>query len=314
MIMGISEMANNESTLNLGTHSGIFHCDDVVGIAILEIAFLEDTVHVVRTRTPALLKTVDIVIDIGGGEYDHHMPGFNKCRPTGEKYASAGLVWDKFAEKAILNVSHVENIPTNLSLLQVIKEQIDREFIIPVDLEDNGESIHTHTFSFISKFLPSWLESSPDYDKAFQQVERIVYNILKQIIKDKAVQVMTTADLQNKCSNISNNGILEISAQTVPWLEAVVNYNQINDFRVNFVIFPYPSGGWAAQSVPPSIDEKFKQLIPFPKEWAGGNENTLPKISGINGATFCHNGRFFARAETKEEIIAMCKIAISQAQ
>ena len=59
------------------------------------------------------------------------------------------------------------------------------------------------------------------------------------------------------------------------WLEDVVIYNESHDYRVKFVIFPYPAGGWAAQSVPPSIEKKFEQLISFPKEWAGGNEKTF---------------------------------------
>lgn len=313
MIMSIGEMANREYPFNWGTHSGIFHCDEVVGIAILEMAFMEDSVHVVRTRVPAILKTLDIVIDIGGGEFDHHMAGFDTRRPTGEKYASAGLVWDRFAEKAILNVCYVENIPTNHSTVQTIKEQIDREIIIPVDLEDNGKDVGTHTFSFIPTYLPSWLDSTPDYDKEFRRVERIVYNILKHIIKDKAVKIMTGKELLQKCSEV-DNGILEIAAQTVPWLEAVIGYNQDHDSKINFVIFPYSAGGWAAQSVPPSIEEKFQQLVPFPKEWADGNEKTLPEISGISGATFCHNGLFFARAETKQDVIAMCEVAISRAK
>lgn len=309
MIMSVGEIPNRDCTLNFGTHSGIFHCDEVVGIAILEMAFMSDLVHVVRTRNPLILDTLDTVIDIGGGKFDHHVAGFNTCRATGEKYASAGLVWESFAEKAILNVCYTENILINRDSLQTIKEEIDKEVIIPVDLEDNGKGVGIHTFSFISYYLPSWLESTPNYDKEFAKVESIVCDILKHIIKDKAVQIITSKDLQEKCSKV-DNGILEIAAQTVPWLDGVTKYNQSHDFKVNFVIFPYPAGGWAAQCVPPSIEEKFDQLIPFPKEWAGGNEKTLPEISGISGATFCHNGLFFVRATTKQDIIAMCKIAI----
>ena len=109
-----------------------------------------------------------------------------------------------------------------------------------------------------------------------------------------------------------NDGILEIPAQTFPWLEDVVNYNKTHNNNVKFVIFPYSAGGWAAQCVPPSVEEEFKQLVPFPKEWAGGNGKTLPKISGIPEATSCHRFRFFARATNKQAIIEMCKIAMKK--
>ena len=86
------------------------------------------------------------------------------------------------------------------------------------------------------------------------------------------------------------DGILEIPAQTMPWVEYVVEYNKIHNNKVKFVIFRYPAG-----------------------EWAGGNEKTLPEISGIKEATFCHNGCFFARARMKCAIIEMCHIAMNKA-
>ncbi len=308
MIIEVGKTASTKCTLSFGTHNGIFHCDEVLGIAILEIAHMETDACVVRTRNLDELNKLDIIIDIGGGIFDHHMAGFDVCRPTGEKYASAGLVWRGFAEEAIKNVMTEEGISINTDEILTIKEQIDREVIIPVDMEDNGEKISSHTFNFIPKFLPSWLET-PNYDDAFSRVEAIMFDILKEIIKNKVVQVVTKRELQKRYKCI-NDGILEIPAQTMPWLEDVIKYNNNHNYDVKFVIFPYPAGGWAAQSVPPSIKRKFEQLVAFPKTWAGGNEKTLPQISGIQDATFCHNGRFFARANTKLSIIKMCKIAM----
>lgn len=309
MIIGVGERCNTKCTMNFGTHNGIFHCDELLGIAILEIAHMNTDAYVVRTRNIDELNKFDIVIDIGGGMFDHHMAGFNVCRPTGEKYASAGLVWKEFAEKAIRNVMTEEGISIDDDEIKAIKELIDREVIIPVDMEDNGEKVSNHTFSFIPKFLPSWMEV-PNYDDAFCRVEAIVFSIMKEIIKDKIVQVATKKELQKRYDCI-NDGILEIPAQTMPWLEDVVSYNQTHNYNVKFVIFPYPAEGWAAQSVPPSIEKKFEQLVSFPKEWAGGNEQTLPVISGIQDATFCHNGCFFARAKTKESVLEMCRIAMN---
>ena len=180
MIIGVGERCNTKCTMNFGTHNGIFHCDEVVGIAILEIAHMNTGAYVVRTRNIDELNKLDIVIDIGGGMFDHHMAGFNVCRPTGEKYASAGLVWKEFAEEVIRNVMTEEGISIDDNEIKAVKEQIDREVIIPVDMEDNGEKVSNHTFSFIPKFLPSWMEV-PNYDDAFCRVEAIVFDILKEI-------------------------------------------------------------------------------------------------------------------------------------
>ncbi len=308
MIVSVGSQLNPRSAWNIGTHNGIFHADEVVGIAVLELALIGEDMHVVRTRDRDELSQLDIVIDVGGGWYDHHKPGFDFRRPTGEKYASAGLVWHKYAENAITNVAWEEKVILASGEMQTIKEEIDREIIIPVDQEDNGEGMSNHTFSFIPKFNPTWIEDTPDYDIAFGRATTTAHDILKAIVKEKIAKVNAKSILPLMCHKACN-GILEISAQTMPWLEDVVNYNQTHDNSIKFVIFPYPAGGWAAQCVPPFIDRRFEQLVPFPKEWAGGTEATLPAISGIADATLCHNGRFFARAKTKKAIIDMCWIA-----
>lgn len=310
MIIGVGSQPNPMFTWNIGTHNGIFHADEVVGTAIFGLAQTKD-VFIVRTRDEDLLGVLDAVIDIGGERYDHHKSGFDLHRPTGEKYASAGLVWQDYAEYVIRNVANEMNHNVSFDEMQKIKEEIDREIIIPVDQEDNGEGVSNHTFSFIPKFNPTWAEDTPDYDMAFNRVVTIAYVILKALVKEKIANVNAKSIL-TLLYDKADNGILEIPAQTMPWLETVVSYNQPFCNYIKFVIFPYPAGGWAAQCVPPSIDRKFEQLVPFPKEWAGGTEETLPAISGIADATFCHNGRFFARAKTKKAIIDMCWIAMNR--
>lgn len=315
MIISVGETTRIGCKLNFGTHNGIFHCDEVLGIAILEMAHMYSNIHITRTRDLAELKKCDIVIDIGGGKFDHHIVGFNECRPNGKKYASAGLVWKEFGEMAIGNVAREQYVVIDYSEVHRIKQQIDEDIVIPIDREDNGEGTEDHKFSFIPKFLPTWIDTClerANYDKAFRRVESIVYKILNEIIKEKVLQIATRKELQNRYAHIIN-GILEIPSQTMPWLDDVVIYNESHNHSVKFVIFPYPAGGWAAQCVPPSIELKFLQLVPFPKKWAGGNEETLPALSGVDDATFCHNGCFFVRAKSKQAIIQMCKIAMMEA-
>lgn len=308
MIECVGRPTVEECQISFGTHSGIFHCDEVVGIAILEMAHMHLNAFLLRSRNPAELDELDIVIDVGGGIFDHHMKGFNDCRPTGEKYASAGLVWKEFGKKAIEIVMDMMGVSIDDCEIQRIKEEIDREIIIPVDMEDNGVEGRLHTFSFVSKYLPSWMET-PNYDQTFMNAEEVVFSILYEIIKSKIDKVATTMELNERFDQVED-GILEIPAQTMPWTESVVAFNESHDNTIKFVVFPYPSGGWAAQCVPPSVERKFEQLVSFPSEWAGGNESTLPDISGVEDATFCHNGCFFARARTKEAIFQMCRLAM----
>ena len=102
--------------------------------------------------------------------------------------------------------------------------------------------------------------------------------------------------------------------QTMPWKEAVVKYNETNNRKINFVIFPHPTGGWALQCVPPTMEDESKQRISLPKEWAGKTGEDLQKVSGIEGAIRCHSEQFFAKAWTKQSVIKMCQIATEKAK
>ncbi len=63
---------------------------------------------VVRTRDPELLKTLDVIIDVGGeydagnNRFDHHQKGFEEVFGSGFdkiKLSSAGLVYKHFGRE-----------------------------------------------------------------------------------------------------------------------------------------------------------------------------------------------------------------------
>lgn len=167
--------------------------------------------------------------------------------------------------------------------------------------------------SFISSYLPKWYETEPDFNEQFIRVLNTTMTILEQEIVRTIGEVYATKEITEriKSSVFFSNCILEIPSQTMPWIETVCCFNEVYKYDncIRFVIFPHPSGGWAAQCVPPSVKERFKQIIPFPKFWAG-QTNELARISGVDDATFCHNGCFFARAKTRNGVIKMCEIAM----
>jgi uncharacterized UPF0160 family protein len=54
----------------IGTHSGVFHADDVTALMMLCFYTKEyKGAEIVRTRDLELLKQMDLVVDVGG-EYD----------------------------------------------------------------------------------------------------------------------------------------------------------------------------------------------------------------------------------------------------
>lgn len=94
--------AGTKRTVNyLATHSGSFHADESLAIALLKSLPLYSSYNLVRTRDPALLKDATIVVDVGGEydvaekRFDHHQRGFDQVFGQGftTKLSSAGLVY-----------------------------------------------------------------------------------------------------------------------------------------------------------------------------------------------------------------------------
>ncbi len=303
-----STPASGRSYFVIGVHDGFFHEDDTSAVAFLCMLHSNEKIIIVRSRDIDILNKCDIVVDIGGGKFDHHMPGFDKKRSNGITYASAGLIWQVFGEQVIQKFLEKSNLLKELSeSCSTIVETIDKEIVQYIDAKDNGIDLGTHDISFISSYLPAWYENKPDFEKQFSKALNITLNVLEQKIQQIISETYAEKVLRERVKNVSDY-ILEIPSQTFPWLKAICNINKY-DLYVAFVIFPYPAGGWAAQCVPPSLEEKFDQIAPFPQKWAGQTE-LLPDISGIKGALGCHRLLFFAKAETKEEIIQMCILAM----
>ncbi len=306
---------NRRNVLLIGTHNGIFHIDEVVACAILCLLYCHRTIWILRTRDDAMLAKCDICVDIGGGKYDHHQKGFCRTRKSGVKYASAGLVWESngYILLTLILAKYFSKLKCNIVS---VFETFDASVISLVDCEDNGIDVEKHCFSFISSFLPLWFDTN--FDNQFREVLETTITVLEQELKTAIAKEISKDIVTENWNNTDcfQQGILEIPAQTIFWTEPAIEINasvKNHEREINFVIFPYPAGGWAAQCVPPSLEDKFGQKIPFPAKWAGQTDK-LAEISGVDGATLCQNGRFFARANSKQAIIKMCELATKDAK
>lgn len=314
ILSSLTSVTDRENRLTIGTHNGIFHADEVVACAILCLLNFTMSVQILRTRDLKMLSQCDICVDVGGGNFDHHQAGFHKTRENGIKYASAGLIWKCYGRQ-LISLFLDKYFPKAYDIdIDAVFKNFDKSFIAPVDCEDNGIEA-THCFSFISSFLPLWFNNKQsDFDNRFKKALITTISVLEETLKTTIGKEISKNIIENNWKNRDyfHNGILEIPSQTIMWLEAVININASTKMnKINFVIFPYPNGGWAAQCVPPSLKNKYGKRIPFPRNWAGQTDK-LPELSTIDGATFCHNGCFFVRASTKKAVIEMCNIAFSK--
>lgn len=61
-------------------------------------------------------------------------------------------------------------------------------------------------------------------------------------------------------------------------------------------------------------DDGFEQRADLPADWAGLTGEALEQACGVNGALFCHNGRFIAAAATREAALTMARLAVEDAE
>lgn len=90
-------MINLLTYLQIGTHDGVFHCDEVLACYMLKLLPEYKDAEIIRTRDLDKLKTCDIVVDVGAEfdhekkRYDHHQREFKETLSTikpelGNKY------------------------------------------------------------------------------------------------------------------------------------------------------------------------------------------------------------------------------------
>ena len=101
-----------------------------------------------------------------------------------------------------------------------------------------------------------------------------------------------------------------IFEQSMSWLEGFFELGG-SEHRARFVIMP--SGKhWKLRGIPPTYEDRMSVRLPMPQEWAGLLEKDLKKVSGIEGAVFCHKGRFISVWETKKDAIEALEYTLKQ--
>ena len=126
-------------------------------------------------------KQADLILDVGGGVYDHHQQGGNGTRDNGVKYASAGLIWRDFGEMIVERVIEEADIRLTDEEISKIVNDIDECVIQGVDKQDNGEKPFNHLFRFVDSFLPNWNNEKENFDKSFEECVDVLEKILKQV-------------------------------------------------------------------------------------------------------------------------------------
>lgn len=283
---------------SLGTHNGTFHADEVTASALLLLFDLIDKDKIYRTRDPQILENCEYVCDVGG-VYDYSIKRFDHHQVEYQgPLSSAGMILLYLKEEKIM--------PDKVY-------RFYRDCLVHgVDLHDNGQmnlEPGVCTFShIISNFMPiEYSASGEDLDKAFFKAVDFTYSHLDRMQKRFKYTLSCRRQVEQE---MSNSSVCLFFDKSLPWIENFFSLGG-ETHSARFVIMP-SSEHWKLRVIPPSLKERMKIRTPLPEKWAGLHEEDLKQVTGIQGAVFCHKGRFISIWETKEDAMKALELIIKE--
>lgn len=313
----------------IGTHDGIFHCDEVLACFMLKKLPEFVSSEIIRTRDPKVLDTCDIVVDVGGvydpskHRYDHHQREFTHTmnslvpsRPWQIKLSSAGLIYHHFGEKFLESVVGPIKEP---ELLKKLYNYCYEYFVQEIDGLDNGVPmfdgepkyrINTNLSSRVGHLNPAWnAEKTADMNQLFNSAMDLVGNEFldrinyftqsfwpaRKIVKDA---------IDNRFNVHKSGEIIELST-SCPWKEHLTQLEEDEDLKgvIKFAIFSTEKD-WRVQAVPVS-PTSFVCRVFLHSKWQGLRDEELSKVSGIENCIFVHSNGFIGGNRTREGALAM---------
>lgn len=293
----------------MAVHNGIFHADDVFGVALMQSIY--EDLEIIRTRDESKIQECDIVSDVGNGKYDHHHVD-KKKRENGIPYCGFGLLWQDFALDYI-NKKFPEL--TDTSEQQGVVEKVDTIFIQQIDAQDNGVDVMTIQVpvmtlcDIINTFIPTGggeVELEEGFFEAVAFAKQILYKTTKKYADNYDNQRLVKDELEKQ--NVEQSHIL-ILEKSVPWKDTVIEIDEKE--HVLFVVYQDITGSWCTQTVPKEANS-FVARKNLPKTWGGLREDELSNHTGIKECIFCHPALFICGNKTREGAIAMAQKAVEE--
>jgi uncharacterized UPF0160 family protein len=296
-----------EKVMRIFTHSGQFHADDALSVAMAQLAGFSGPVIRVRTLPSDFIPSEDLAIDVGGqydpekGHFDHHQRD-----GSADGRATAGKFWAAYGSKICGGDS-------------VVSDRVYQEFVAPIDRADIGvrdwqqvreDWKHLSASALIASMNPPFGSEPALVDLAFDVAVLAMSQALAGAIHQAQAWVEMAGILDRGIS--PEPGILVIE-KGGPWQEHIFSEKFDN---VLYVLFPSDRGGFLVQCVPDKPGS-FGQRKPLPSTWRGARENEFASIlkqemkaeAEVSSSLFCHPGGFICGAATLGDAVTMAKAA-----
>ena len=288
----------------VATHDGNFHADDAFAVATFGL--VHPGHDLVRTRDAMVLAGADVRVDVGGrsdpvtGDHDHHQRGGAGERQNGIRYASFGLVWRE----------HGAGLAGGAEAAQAIDERV----VQGVDAHDTGQTIAESLVGdvramsvsgVIAALNPTWDEEleAGEQDARFAAAVDLATQVLRRELAGGAAFTRAQALVRAAIDRAEDPRLIELDRK-LPWHEAVVTGAP----EALYVAYP-KSDGWGLQAVPRALG-RFENRKDLPAAWAGLTDGELQAVTQVPDAVFCHTGRFYAAAASRDGVRALARRAL----
>ncbi|XP_069687748.1 MYG1 exonuclease isoform X2 [Periplaneta americana] len=321
----------NKTNFKIGTHNGVFHCDEILACYMLKRIPAYRNAELIRTRDEEVLSTCDIVVDVGGvydpsrHRYDHHQREFNETmnslnpsKPWKTKLSSAGLVYHHFGNKIIRAILGDEQ---DDELINNVYDQVYEYFVQEIDGIDNGVPmfegepkyrITTNLSSRVGNLNPPWNSKDQDEGESFCEAYALVGKEFEDKIKSVSsiwwpARHLVKQAIENRYDVHSSGEIIEFpNGQACPWKEHLFQLEKEQNLEPNikFVLFSDNVGNWRVQAVPVAVGSFICRLFLL-DEWQGLRDDKLSEVSGIDGCIFVHSTGFIGGNKTRQGVLRM---------
>ncbi|MCT8162025.1 MYG1 family protein [Pseudoruegeria sp. SHC-113] len=299
---------------HLVTHSGGFHADELLSSVVLTRLFPQAAL--VRSREEAWTVPAEgrIIYDVGRAYnpelriFDHHQRP-NPLRADGQPYSSFGLIWAQYGTGYLRALSVPE------SDVATVHEAMDKGFVLPIDLVDNGALEPSSAGMLAGLTLPSLLETlKPPFDAreagaddaAFHAALTVARAFVEAAVVQRAAKCRAEALVTAAIHAAGEARVLELP-MGMPFRAAV---EAAGADHLLFVVHPRDGGDWALTTIRKG-GNTFENRAELPEAWAGLNGAELEAATDVAGAVFCHNARFIAVARSRAAILEMAAQAVA---
>ncbi|XP_037037518.1 MYG1 protein isoform X2 [Bradysia coprophila] len=327
---------SSEKPVTIGTHSGIFHCDEILACFMLRQLPQYANAKILRSRDEKVLKDCDIVVDVGGqydkskNLFDHHQKSFvhtfSSLRPEYPNYdkvrlSSAGLIYTHFGEEVIREILKKQcDLTIDNHLLGKIFEKVYQGLIQEIDGIDNGVPmfdgepkyrITSDISSRVGRFNPDWnATEGVDVQQQFEKAMVIAgEEFLDRVLYYGSVwhpaRAIVEEALENRFTIHSSGQILSLD-RICPWKDHLFDVEKEKELVgvAKYVLFCSGRDDYRAIAVPKEPGS-FILRKALHKDWQGVRDADLQKICGIEGAVFVHATGFIGGNKTMQGALEM---------